>query len=45
MSSHVCLNEARSLVMLTLGVVKLIYEQKKWQSKLTKKKWVKNTEK
>lgn len=45
MSSHVGLNEARSPVILTLGVVKLIYGQKKWQSKVTKKKWEKNNEK
>jgi hypothetical protein len=45
MSSHVGLNEARSLVILTHGVVKLIYKRKKWQSKLTIKKWEKNNEK
>jgi hypothetical protein len=32
-SHHVRFNEARSLVILTLGVVKLIYEKKKWHAK------------
>jgi len=37
MSPHVGFNEAPSLVILTLGVVKLICEEKKWQNKLQKK--------
>lgn len=36
MSPHVGFNEAPSLVILTLGVVKLICEKKKWQNKLQK---------
>ena len=38
MSPHVGFNEAPSLVILTLGVVKLICEEKKWQNKLQKKR-------